>query len=229
VSGERGLRFAIVTEGPSDFLVLRSVLLRLLPESEVVAIQPEVPLAAYPEFRAAAGGSYLGSGWRGVRSWCQRYGGDDLELFLGAVVGDRYDALVIHVDASMAHNLGIEELPCPPVSATTEPLRQIVVREWLALETKPEYLLLATPSKSTDAWVLAAYTPDHPNVECDFSVERILAKKHKLPVRNGQVKKTRSLYEPLAEQVGQDLTNVRRACSEADRFAREVGDFAAVL
>src|SRR5258706_279899 len=131
---ERALRFAIVTEGPSDYLVLRSVINKILPEAEVVPVQPEVPIAPYPEYRAALGGSSRGAGWLGVRAWCMDYAGSDLELFMKAVVGQEFDGLIVHADASMAGNVGIEN-SCPPASATTDPLRRIITADWLRLSS----------------------------------------------------------------------------------------------
>jgi hypothetical protein len=216
------LRLAIVSEGPSDYLVLRSVIERILPRAEVVPIHPEVPVAAYPEYEAAFGGASRGSGWLGVKAWCTDYSGEDLELFLDAVVGQEYDGLIVHVDASMARNLGINEL-CPPASATTELLRKVIVEDWLRLSSPPSFLVLATPSKSTDAWVVAVLEPNHSNLECDFAVENVLVRLHKLRTSGGQVKKSRDRYEVLARAVGVKISQVRRSCSEADRFANEIG------
>ena len=62
------LRFAVVTEGPGDFLVLSAAIKALLPGADVVPIHPEVPVAAWPEY-ARVKSSALGTGWRGVRAW----------------------------------------------------------------------------------------------------------------------------------------------------------------
>jgi hypothetical protein len=221
ISGQ-ALRLAVVTEGPSDYLVLRSVIETILPGAEVVPVHPEVPVAAYPEYRQALGGAFRGSGWLGVRAWCTEYSGErDLELFLSAVVGDKYDGLVVHVDASMASNVDIDQ-PCPPPSATTSPLRKVVIEKWLGLASTPAFLVLVTPSKTIDAWVVAALEPTHPNLECDFAVENVLVRLHKLRTSDGRVKKPRDRYEQLAAMVGIQIAQVRKRCSEAERFAADV-------
>jgi hypothetical protein len=166
VSPSRVRRLALVSEGPSDYVVLREIVQKVIPDAEVIPLHPELPLAAYPEYTEAVGGVRRGAGWRGVKAWCEEYQGEDLELLLRGVVGREYDALIVHVDASMADKLGIDAA-CPPASATTDPLRRVVVEEWLAFETPPPYLLLATPSKMTDAWVVATRWPEHPDLECD--------------------------------------------------------------
>lgn len=96
----------------------------------------------------------------GVKAWCAEYSGEDLELFLQADLGQEYDGLIVHLDASMAWNLEIDE-PCPPASATTEPLRRVIVEDWLQLTSQPSFLVLATPSKTTDARVVAAIDPNY--------------------------------------------------------------------
>jgi len=60
----------VVAEGPTDFLVLQSVIQAVLPGSEVWFIQPSVPLNAF------------GAGWRGVKNWCTEFRGEDLDLFM---------------------------------------------------------------------------------------------------------------------------------------------------
>lgn len=216
-----GLRLAIVSEGPSDYLVLRSVIEKILPGSEVLPIHPDLPVAVYPEYGAAVGGAHRGSGWLGVKAWCADYSGEDLELFLRAVVGQEYDGLIVHVDASMAGNLDINE-PCPPVSSTTEPLRRVIVEDWLRLVSQPSFLVLATPSKTTDAWVVAALDPSRSNLECDHGVERALVRLGRLRTKGGRVQKSRDRYESLARAVAAKISQVRSCCSEADRFATDI-------
>ena len=56
------MRLAIVSEGPSDYLVLRSVIEKLLPGVEVLPIHPDLPVVPYPEYAAAVGSAHRGSG-----------------------------------------------------------------------------------------------------------------------------------------------------------------------
>ncbi len=224
MNGQRPVRFAVVTEGPSDLLVLRAVVQKLVPDAVVVPVHPEVPLSAYPEYGAARGGAGRGSGWRGVKAWCQDYGAT-LELFMTAVVGEEYDALVIHVDASMADKIGAER-DCPPARSTTDALRGAVTTGWLARDVLPATVILATPSKSTDAWVVSALPRPPANIECDKAIENELVRRRHLRRRDGEVKKTRKAYEPLARKVADRWSDVRRHCTEAQRFGAEVEAFA---
>ncbi|MEW6364369.1 MAG: hypothetical protein AB1714_06985 [Acidobacteriota bacterium] len=221
MTSRRPGRFAVVTEGPSDYLVLRAVIRKVFPGAEVVPVHPEVPLAAYPEYHRAAGTGGRGTGWRGVKAWCEDYG-DTLRLFMRAVVGDEYDALGIHIDASMADKVGAER-PCPPARATTDQLRRVVIRDWLGLREMPGFLAFATPSKSTDAWVVAALRIPVQDLECDKAVERLLWQKKHLRMKDGRVLKPRSKYESLAAHVANELALVRKLCTESDRFITDIG------
>jgi hypothetical protein len=197
--------------------VIKAVVEALLDDVEVTPIHPEVPLAAYPEYEAAVGQGYLGTGWRGVRAWCQEYG-QELELLLTADIVRPYDALIIHVDAAMADKVDREQ-PCPPARATTDGLRALIVQDWLGQEVVPAFLLLATPSKMTDAWAVAAVAPTQPNIECDPAIRNVLVARHLLPRRSGGIRKR---YTVLARRIGTNLAQVRRLCTEADRFTSHV-------
>lgn len=211
------MRVAVVTEGTTDFLVIQAIVEDLIPGAEVSPIHPEVPLLAYPEYAAAAGGARLGTGWRGVRAWCQEYG-DALELVLAVDQAAPFDVLIVHVDASMADKVNVER-PCPPATATTDGLRLVVIRDWLGRHNAPGFLVLATPSKSTDAWSVAAVAPAHSNIECEPGIRGVLVARRLLPRRSGGI---RTRYAALARRVAQNLTTVREVCSEADRFARDI-------
>lgn len=211
------MRFAVVTEGTSDFLVLRAVLQTLIPGSEVEPLHPEVPVGAYPEYAAVKGQARLGAGWRGVLAWCREYG-EDLELLMRADRGRPYDALVIHVDAAMADKVDCE-CPCPPADATAAKLRERIVKDWLGRAERPAFVVLATPSKSTDAWAVAAVAPGTPDIECDPAVRNVLVARGLLPRRSGGI---RQRYTALAQLIAADLVVVRRVCTQAERFALDV-------
>ena len=147
---------------------------------------------------------------------------------MNAVVGQEFDGLIVQVDASMAHNVKVEAA-CPPARATTDPLREIILADWLGLSSPPQFLVLATPSKTIDAWVVGALEPHHPNLECDLAIENVLVRLGKLRKSDGQVKKARDRYERLAEAVGSRLSGVREACTEAERFASDLERFRPTL
>jgi hypothetical protein len=219
------MRFLVVSEGPTDFQVLSSFARKILPGVELRQLHP--PTLAIRD-AAITEDTPLGPGWRGVKLWCQRFSRDKLEILLrGAIVGDDYDGFIVHVDASIADKIDAQE-ECPPASATTDRIRLTIVRDWLQLDSAPRFLILAIPSMETEAWVLAAITPDHPNLECDRTVTTVLTselkRRHLLlqSTRDGKLKKSSIEYSRLAELLVRNLRQVRSSCAEAERFALDL-------
>ena len=209
------LRVGIIAEGKSEWLVLEAIMRQLQPDIEFVRIRPDFTLASMSPF-----------GWKGVRAWCQEFGGK-LEAFMRGVKGREIDLLVIHADCSMAHNEQADR-PCPPASDTADALRKIVVSGWLKLATHPHFVLVTNPSKSTDAWVVAALEPPYRKlevIECDEAVDNELVARGLLRMKNGKPQKSEPRYRPLAELVAQRLDTVQAHCLEAKRFVDEFKAF----
>jgi hypothetical protein len=72
---------------------------------------------------------------------------------------------------------------CPPPSATTDALRQ-VLHSWIGAAQTPPKTVLCTPSKSTEAWIMAIFFPGdtemkklgwecHPNPESRLAQQPI--------------------------------------------------------
>jgi len=206
------MRVGIVAEGKSEWLVLEEILQRVFAEVEVERLHPDY-----------TGFSGLPTGWRGVKAWCLEYNSSFGALMRG-IKSRQLDLLIVHVDCSMADKLKAQR-PCPPPAATADELRRALTKQWLATSELPSWLVLVTPSKTTDAWVVATLDPDSkrlPNLECDFGIEDELVERGYLRRREGRVKKPEDRYRPLAQRVGRQLERVRQRCSEADRFIREL-------
>ncbi len=205
------IRVGIVAEGKSDCLALEELLRAIHPDIDFLRLRPDMTLA-----------SGSPHGWRGVKAWCQQEG-KRLETLLAGVTGLPIHLLVIHVDCSMAHNVGAL-LPCPPARATADVLREVVVRDWLDRASLPEFVVLATPSRTTDTWVVAALDPPYSGkepLECDDLAERELVRRRLLRLRDGEVKKPDARYRPLVEMMVKDLARVCTLCTEATRFQEE--------
>lgn len=204
------LRVGIVAEGKSEWFVLEELMRALHPDIDFQRIRPDI---------SATGSPY---GWRGVKAWCQEFGGR-LETFMMGVQGKKLDLLVIHADCSMAHNEGAAR-PCPPASDTADALREVVIKQWLGLAAQPPFVLVTHPSKSTDAWVVASLEPPYrklAGIECDDAVENELVARHLLRKKDGEVKKPEGRYRPLAEAAARRMTEVCRHCTLASRFVAE--------
>jgi hypothetical protein len=159
------LRIALVAEGPTDKIVIEAALKSILDDRSFILkqLQPEGSLAFGP----------LGSGWTGVYRWCRQASQRGQGwLSRDALLFAAYDLLILHVDADVAgmryEDSSIApaqsngelpcERPCPPASATTNCLRRVVLC-WCGEERVPNRVVFCMPSKSTEAWVLAALFP----------------------------------------------------------------------
>jgi hypothetical protein len=201
------LRVGIVAEGKSEFFVLEEIMRAVHSDIDFVEIQPEFSAVRLPH------------GWKGVRAWCQENGGRLRTILQGRQI----DLLVIHTDCSMAHNAGAAH-PCPPASSTADALREVILGQWLGLPSQPPFVLVTTPSKSTDAWVVAALEPPYrklASIECEWEVENELVARGLLRKKEGAVKKSPLRYQPLSEHVARQLPTVCSRCSQAARFVDE--------
>lgn len=219
------LRVALVAEGPTDRIVIEAAIARMLGDRSYVLrqLQPEASVAFGP----------LGTGWGGVYRWClqatQRAGGAlrDDPLFA------TYDLLVLHLDADVADcnysDANISEpvndlpcaQPCPPPSATTDPLRKVLLR-WAGETSTPPRTVLCTPSKSMEAWVLMALFPNDKAavgtaLECWPDPESRFAQQ---PISH-RIRKAKRDYEAKVSDLKRAWPRIEAGLSEASRFAKD--------
>ena len=185
------LRIALVAEGPTDEVVIQSALRSILNGRPFVLNQ------IFPATSAAF--DEMGTGWVGVYRWCHQSaerGGGSLsgdQLIFGA---GNYDLLVLHLDADVAgfdyadgalNPLPTDgvlpcDRPCPPPSATTDELRSVLL-SWCGEGTTPPRTVICMPSKSTEAWVIAALFPNDTamieGIECYTNPESRLGQQPK--------------------------------------------------
>lgn len=222
------LRFAVAAEGPTDLVMI---------ESALRAIHPNVSLvitALQPVDSVAFGG--FGGGWGGVYRWCKqmsKLGGG----LLGAIE-NRFDGLVLHVDADVAGftyasagiSPGANDLdlpcaqPCPPAADTIDRLR-LVVCSWLGFASSdevPHSVVFCTPSKSTEAWVVRILYPSDilskaKEPECMVNPEARL-------VGKGKIKKKLADYQSNSSKLvtGWPVLAGDARFSEAGRFDSDV-------
>lgn len=223
------LRIALVAEGPTDRIVIEAALSAMLCERPFVLtqLQPEASEAFGP----------FGGGWIGVYRWCHQSalrGG-------GRVSGDplfvNYDLLIAHLDADVAEHSyadGTIEAPntdlplpcaraCPPPSATTNALRSVLL-SWCGESDTPRAVVICMPSKSTEAWILAALFPDDQavnagvgGVECWPDPEGRLAQQ---PVRR-RIRKSQRDYLGKRDALCAAWPHLAVTLDEAQRFQRE--------
>lgn len=230
------LRIALVAEGITDYEVLNAAIESMLGgRSFVLALlQPEGSIA----FSGGGNAGSFGGGWKGVYRWCLqatlRSGGklSGDPLFLG------YDLLLLHLDADVAgedpaDSLAPElvgvlpcEQSCPPPSATTDALRKVIL-SWVGEAKTPPKTVLCTPSKSTEAWVMAAIFPKDkevvkPGWECYPKPENRLGQQSK----KKRFAKNQLDYETRKSELQTGWPSVVARLTEARRFQ---DDFVAAI
>ena len=220
------LHVAVAVEGPTDAIVLEAILNALLPNTEFV------PHRLQPEESLAFGGT--GVGWAGVYRWCRQSVSEGGGSVSGSSVMLHYDVLIVQVDADVASKTyssgGIRDVPrndlpceqpCPPPSRTTDALRKVVLN-WLGESNTPSRVVLSTPSKNIEAWVLAAVLPNNHLVqrddwECRPNPEDQL---RALP-KAKRFKKRQDDYRDKQEEIENGWPDVSTRLTEAGRFETE--------
>jgi hypothetical protein len=147
-----------------------------------------------------------------------------------------YDLLIIQLDADVASedpaNDPVDpiaelagQLPCqqtcPPPNATTDRLRRVLL-SWVGENQPPPRTIFCTPSKCTEAWVMAAFFP------IDREMRRRGWECHPDPAtRLGQqpkterFRKTHAEYEKRGSEFRKAWPTVVKELSEAARFQSE--------
>jgi len=220
------LYIALVAEGPTDRIVIESVIKAVLNDRTFVLklLQPEDSLS----FGA------LGGGWSGVYHWCKQSAKRGSGLISKDFFFDYYDILILHLDADVASKKYVNgnitqeasdlslpcEADCPPPCATTDALRQVLL-SWCGETVTPGKVVICTPSKSIEAWVVKALFPGdmavRQGIECYRDPESRLGQQNK----NVRIKKCQSDYQRKAEDIMNAWPRIR-TLSEAARFAGEL-------
>ena len=228
------LRIAVVAEGPTDAIVIEAALVAILGNRPFILKQLQ------PEGSTVFGA--LGSGWSGVYRWCLQ----SSERGRGQLSGDsllfaNYDIVCLHLDADVAgFEYGDAELtprgrdgalpceaPCPPPEDSTNALRRVLL-SWCGEVATPAKTVLCTPSKCTEAWVLAAAFPADgavgPGLECLDDPEARLG----VQPKGVRFRKSQKDYRDNSGKVtaAWRTKGFRSVVSEAVRFELEVSALA---
>lgn len=196
------LRIALVAEGPTDRVVIEVVLAAILGQRPFILTQLQ------PEQSDAFG--TRGGGWTGVYKWCRQ----NAEFGKGHLSDNQmlknFHVLIVHLDADVAAKTydsgNIEkrdvdlplpcEVACPPPNATTDALRAVLL-SWCNEQAPPAAMVICMPSKSTEAWVVAALFPNDPEVVRGASFECFNdpgARLGQQPIRQ-RIKKSKKDYQ----------------------------------
>ena len=225
------LRIAAAVEGPTDRIVLEAIIQAILPtiDFEFHTLQPEESVALQSLHNAGTG-----TGWVGVYRWCRQSAEEGDGSVSGSFALLNHDVLIAQIDADVANKTygsgNIRdatqndlpcEAPCPPVNATTNALRAVILN-WLGdVQCHPQ-IVLCTPSKNMETWVLAALCPDHGVVarydwECRQNPEDQLGT---LPLQD-RFRKRQIDYLNRQNELTCMWPNVSARLDEAKRFEEE--------
>jgi hypothetical protein len=223
------LRIALVAEGPTEKILIEAVLSSILADRSFVLrqLQPEESLPF----------GTIGTGWVGVYRWCRQVVMRTGSSLRQDVLYKTYDILVLQLDADVAEKRyadgsiqdAVQDLPCnepcPPPRASTDPLRRVLLR-WAGEHELPPNTVLCTPSKSTEAWVVAALFPGDDavrrGIECLPDAE---ARLRQQPLAS-RIHKRLSDYQARATELSDAWPRLVETLDEAKRFDTQ---FRAVL
>ena len=226
------LRVAVATEGPTDAIVLQAILKALLRNGEFVfqTVQPEGS-AAFD----SASFDRTGAGWAGVYRWIRQAVLEGDGSVSDSSVLSNHDVLIVQVDADVAgetyangniRNAPNDDLPCerpcPPPDSTTNALRDVILG-WLGEHECPPGIVLCTPSRNIEAWVVAAVWPDNEVLrrghwECHPRPDRQLAA---LPKQRRFMKRPHD-YRRRQGEIEKAWPKVSAGLTEAARFEKEL-------
>jgi hypothetical protein len=223
------LRVALVGEGPTERVVIESALASILRDRPFILqqLQPEESLPFGP----------IGTGWVGVYRWCRQAVARSGTSLRHDILYQAYDLLLLQLDGDVTDECyangsiteSIQDLPCfgpcPPPAASTNPLRAVLLR-WVGEREVPPRTVLCTPSKSTEAWVVAALFPQDlavkRGIECWAKPEGRLSQQ---PVEH-RIRKRVDDYRTRAAALREEWPRLARTLDEAGRFD---ADFRAAL
>ena len=206
------LRIALVTEGPTDRIVLGALLPAVLGRDVVIsAVHPDDTSLAF-------GGGPEGFGWQGVLRWCEARSRPD-EAGLHDVLAQS-DILALQLDGDVARALGCTE-PCPPAARRAEFLRRKVA-DALGPAELPAQVVVAVPMDALEGWLLRILR-DAPNDECSPDpASQFVGGKPKL-VEQASRKKVKARYLGIVAQVAskweraRDQSQFQQFLSDLDR------------
>jgi hypothetical protein len=232
------MNIGTVVEGPTDRVILESILSRLIPGRH--RFFPLQPMDTFGE---------TGTGWKGVRRWCRdtwRREPGGLEKFLSGSAGPEIDLLVIQMDADVAKETDLFDddepapfavrKPCPPVEDSADGLRRLI-EGWLTSDPLPLKVILTITAQDIEHWIFAALFPGEaccgrkdyecPKPERNSPAYLLSLKKYgKWTTRkSGTIKKQVVRYRKCAGMISNNITHVENICTQGRQFFEDVRSF----
>lgn len=223
------LRVALVSEGPTDAIIIEAALKALLPRPFVLTpLQPE---PTRPK---------TGTGWGGVLRWCQDFATRGHVRFEDDPTLPGFDLFVVHADADVADagymdvsdelaQVATERgwpilpygLPCPFASRSADAVRCCLLA-WAGLATPGPKTILCVPSKAIESWLVAAAFDDGHTLLIDLECNRNVEGQLRAQPTARRIRKTVPQYRAYAKAVTDAWSVVRQRCTQAERFSTEI-------
>lgn len=223
------LQIAVISEGPTDLILIEALLKHLLKRPFLLdLLQPQGSVSF----------GNRGTGWPGIYQWCRQLLTAGEDLALNPLLA-KYHLLILHIDADVAHTTyaagNIDDAPtpdnlpceceCPPAKACVNAL-VTVVANWLAIPQAvsfPASWVFCIPSQSLEAWAVAALYTD-PDIleqlECRQGLSNWVKSRPKK--ERDLLKKSTANYHQLSQKIVSVWEQVTAHCSQAARFEQDL-------
>jgi len=222
-------RVAIISEGPSDHAIILSIIDSYLDDYVPVPVQP-------PTTGLGGDSGVFGGGWRGVMNWCESEVRSKNSHDLTGLA--EFDLVIIHLDADVAHEEGIDcGSACPPAELTCDALREVLCR-WAGWTSLPPKTVLCIPAQATETWAFACLVPNAPEmhcspasvdwIECRGDIKELLRRycssyRPKLVVmQDGRLKNQAKGYAAKSQHIADGWQNTATRLFSASRFSDDL-------
>ena len=205
------LNIGLVTEGPTDVVIIQGLLDHILNKPLVTNILQPLgsPLLGY--------GSN-GAGWKGVKRWCEevstKYGFES--YLLGTTP---YDLLILQMDIDVSRDQEINcYIPTSPIQETIDAFQNEIC-SWLGISEVKRPFIMLLPADNLEAWILAYLSDDqkYEPIEEYHKPDKLIAK------RPFAVKKSTRNYQldVLPNLIG-NWDKIKMKCSQAKKFESDI-------
>lgn len=216
------LVLGLISEGPTDAAVIGAVLSGICSDFRIHPVHPELDESGIMQ----DGPNEHGYGWRGIKAFCEAIH-DNITEFLASIASEPLDGLLIHVDCSMAHNVGAEH-SCPSPLTTANALSEVIQGQWLSLTVPRSDVLVITPSKEIEAWIVAGLCAPRARmipIECDFNIAAELIGIGLVKRKNGELKKSQRKYIDKKADIATAAYRIINGCETAKLFHEQICEF----
>lgn len=178
----------------------------------------------------------FGGGWRGVKSWCESEVKSKTSHGLTGLT--EFDLVIIHLDADVAHEEGINcASACPPAELTCDAVRAVLC-SWAGWTSLPPNTVLCIPAQATETWAFACLVPSAPEIlicpdsvdwiECRSDIKDLVRcdcssyRPKPVVMQDGRLKNQAKGCSTKSRQIAEGWQHTASKLSSASRFADDL-------